>query len=308
MTTERRDRPAPAVPTPRPPSRAAAPPGTRSAPGRPGRRPLPLLRRAPGAPPAVVAHRGSSSTAPENTLPALEAARRGGASWVETDLRRTRDGVPVLLHDPRLERTTDGAGELAGTSAADLHRLDAGSWFSPAHAGARVPRLDDLVTWATEHPEMHLLLELKGDWAPADVVPVVEAVRAASLGPRSVLQSFEPTTVAALATAAPDLARGLLVRTGGPVDVGRPSEVEDLVATHDLVAVNPGDRLVAADPGLPARLHHLDVAVWVWTVDDEDRWADLDAAGVDGVITNCPARMLAHLAEGPAAPSPAVAA
>lgn len=284
------------------------------------RGPLPLLRRAPGAPPAVVAHRGSSSTAPENTLAAFEAARRAGAPWVETDLRRTRDGVAVVLHDPRLERTTDGAGDLAGLTAAEVAALDAGSWFAPGFGGARVPLLDELLDWAAAHDEPHLLLELKGRWAPAEVAPVVAAVRARGLAERVVLQSFDAGTVAACAGAAPDLALGLLLREGGGVPLleagtgagavapdGSPRlspEVRRLVAEHGLSAVNPGARLVDGAPEVVAALHDLGVAVWVWTVDDAVRWAQLDEAGADGVITNRPDRMLGWV-EGRRSPVPA---
>ncbi|WP_299035755.1 glycerophosphodiester phosphodiesterase [uncultured Pseudokineococcus sp.] len=260
--------------------------------GRAARGPLPLLRRAPGAPPAVVAHRGSSSTAPENTLAAFEAARRAGAPWIETDLRRTRDGVAVVLHDEGLERTTDGAGALAVSSAADVAALDAGSWFSPGFCGARVPRLGELLEWAATHPETHLLLELKGRWSAAEAGDVAAAVRDLALGERVVLQSFDPLTVAACAAVAPDLALGLLLRARGAVDPADTAEVTRLVRDLGLSAVNPGVDEVLADPSLVERLHRLGAAVWVWTVDDAARWARLEAEGVDGIITNRPDRML----------------
>ena len=289
---------------PEPPGAARARDGRR-APERPRRRgPLPLLRRAPGAPPAVVAHRGSSSTAPENTLAAFEAARRAGAPWIETDLRRTRDGVAVVLHDEGLDRTTDGAGPLAVSSAAEVAALDAGSWFSPGFHGARVPRLGELLEWAAAHVEVHLLLELKGRWAPAECEAVTRAVRDLALGERVVLQSFDPRTVAACADVAPDLALGLLLGACGPVGPADDAEVARLVRELGLSAVNPGADQVAADPALVERLHRLGVAVWVWTVDDAARWARLEAEGVDGIITNRPDRMLGWVEGRVAVPSP----
>jgi len=293
-------------PTARPvvsPAAAPSPPG--AAPGHPGRRgPLPLLRRAPGAPPAVVAHRGSSSTAPENTLAAFEAARRAGAPWIETDLRCTRDGVAVVLHDEGLDRTTDGAGPLAVSSAAEVAALDAGSWFSPGFRGARVPSLDELLAWAAAHTETHLLLELKGRWTPAEAGAVARAVRDLALGERVVLQSFDPRTVAACADVAPDLALGLLLGASAPVDPADTAEVARLVRALGLSAVNPGVDQVAADPGLVERLHALGVAVWVWTVDDAARWGRLEAEGVDGIITNRPDRMLGWVEGRVPVPSP----
>ncbi|MEJ5915190.1 glycerophosphodiester phosphodiesterase [Pseudokineococcus sp. 1T1Z-3] len=278
----------------------APPPST----PRTSRQALPLLRRAPGAPPAVVAHRGSSASAPENTLAALEAARRAGGSWMEVDLRRTGDDVVVLLHDDHLSRTTDGSGRLAETSAVDLAHLDAGSWFSREHAGEPVPTLADVLVWARRHPGVHLLLELKGTWSPLQARLVTDAVRSASVRSRVVLQSFDPVTVASLAAVGADCARGLLLDGTGPVEATG-AEVARLVAAHGLACVNPGDGVLAADLGLADRLHALGVAVWTWTVDDPARWADLDAAGVDGVITNTPGAMLGWLAERPRVPAQA---
>lgn len=267
----------------------------------------PLVHRAVGAPPAVVAHRGSSLAHPENTLPALEAARRDGASWVEVDLRRTADGVVLLLHDPALDRTTDGRGDVAGTRWRDVRHLDAGTWHSDDHTGVRVPSFPQLLRWAVGAPGTHLLLEMKGVWDTASAADAVAVVRRYGLASRTVLQSFQPATVAAVAAAAPEMARGLLVSAEGVGELGPASEpghaaaVADLVRRHGLSLVNPGDRLLAADPDLVARLQALGVAVWPWTVDEPARWDALVRAGVDGLITNRPGALLQHLAAGRAA-------
>jgi len=81
--------------------------------------------------------------APENTLAGLRKACELGARWVEFDVQATRDDCPVLLHDARLERTTNGYGIAADRTAADLAGLDAGAWFAPRYRGERVPRLAD---------------------------------------------------------------------------------------------------------------------------------------------------------------------
>src|SRR4051812_26195793 len=89
--------------------------------------------------PPLIAHRGASSEAPENTLAALKLARGRGANWVEVDVKLTQDGVPILMHDDTLERTTDGTGKVADTSWATIQTLDAGSWFDKKFRGERVP-------------------------------------------------------------------------------------------------------------------------------------------------------------------------
>src|SRR5215813_5859761 len=95
----------------------------------------------PGQPPFTSAHRGFSTIAPENTMPALEAAWKAGATVAEIDVRLSRDGELVLMHDRGLERTTDGRGPVSEMSWAELQRLDAGRWFTDSFAGTRIPSL-----------------------------------------------------------------------------------------------------------------------------------------------------------------------
>src|SRR4051812_4655311 len=91
----------------------------------------------------VCAHRGHSIAAPENTLPALEAAAERGATVAEIDIVLTGDGEPVLLHDGILDRTTNGQGRVAAYGLARLRELDAGSWLDARFAGTRVPTLTE---------------------------------------------------------------------------------------------------------------------------------------------------------------------
>ncbi len=114
----------------------------------------------------VIAHRGSSAEAPENTLPAFEAALRHGADALELDVRLTADGAPVVIHDATLDRTTDGSGPVAQQALADLRAVDAGATFTPDGGrsfpyrgqGARIPTLGE-VLWA--FPQAPLLIEIK---------------------------------------------------------------------------------------------------------------------------------------------------
>jgi len=114
---------------------------------------------APGLPPFTSAHRGFSTAAPENTMAALEAAWRAGATLAEIDVRLTRDGELVLIHDRDLARTTDGSGRVAEKTWAELQALDAGRWFAASFAGERIPRLEDALIWAKG--KIGLLIELK---------------------------------------------------------------------------------------------------------------------------------------------------
>ncbi len=125
-------------------------------------------RAAGGRRPAVIAHRGASAYAPENTLAAVDKAAELGIRWVENDVQRTKDGELVVIHDDNLRRTTDVEEVFPGRApwkvkdftAAEIARLDAGSWFGPAYAGARVPTLEQYVHRVERHHQK-LLLEIK---------------------------------------------------------------------------------------------------------------------------------------------------
>ncbi|MCP4644652.1 MAG: glycerophosphodiester phosphodiesterase family protein [bacterium] len=96
----------------------------------------------------VVAHRGANALAPENTMAAAQAAVDAGADYVELDIRTSKDGVMYNLHDESVERTTDGEGMLFTLTSEQIDQLDAGSWFDPKFADARVPRVDEMLKWA----------------------------------------------------------------------------------------------------------------------------------------------------------------
>jgi glycerophosphoryl diester phosphodiesterase len=121
------------------------------------------LRRSPGSRPLLVAHRGASALAPENTLAALRRAAADGADLIELDVTLSCDGHVVVIHDWHLCRTTDGCGPVAWKTLAELKALDAGSWFDPRFNGETLLTLDEALTWAQEQaPPMPLMVELKG--------------------------------------------------------------------------------------------------------------------------------------------------
>ena len=94
---------------------------------------------------AIVVHRGANALAPENTWPSAEAALQYGATWIEVDVRTSKDGVLFNLHDETLDRTTNGKGPLAEMLSDDVRQLDAGSWFAPQYAGLHVPTIAEML-------------------------------------------------------------------------------------------------------------------------------------------------------------------
>ncbi|WP_265520285.1 glycerophosphodiester phosphodiesterase [Oerskovia flava] len=251
-----------------------------------------VLRPAGATEPVVIAHRGNSSVAPQNTLAAFESAWRAGADAIELDVRLSRDGRVVVIHDSTVDDTTDGSGAVEQLDLATLRALDAGSWFSRAFVGQRVPTLDEVLALLVERPGTDVLLEVKGAWTPTEARRVTDAVDAAGLAERVVVQSFWPQTVEALRDAAEHLPRGLLLAL--PPD--GPDELLRVCKELDVVTCNPAGTLLAADPGLLDRLRSMGLQVMVWTANEPAEWELLCEADVDAIITDRPDRLRGWLA------------
>lgn len=103
------------------------------------------MRSLPFPLPAIIAHRGASSAAPENTLAAFRRAADEGAAWIECDVKLTADGRPIIFHDDTLDRTTDGGGVVDDYTLDVIGALDAGGWFSPEFRGEPVPTLEEML-------------------------------------------------------------------------------------------------------------------------------------------------------------------
>ncbi|MFC8293604.1 glycerophosphodiester phosphodiesterase [Streptomyces sp. NPDC057242] len=270
------------VTAPSPPSPPAPPSAPRAAEQDAKARGNPWIRPA-GAPLTVFAHRGASSAAPENTLVAGEVARRGGAKWIENDVQPSSDGVPYVLHDATVDRTTDGTGPIRSLSSARLDALDAGSWFAPVYAGARVPTLAAQLADLRERGG-NLLLEIKGRHSRDEVARIVREVGEQAITRRVFVQSFDVPSLRYARELAPELPLGLLrdALDADPVAVA---------ADLGLTAYNVSHVALAGRPEVVGELHAAGVAVNVWTVDAPARWKTMDALGVDGVITNRPAEL-----------------
>ncbi|MEU6642020.1 glycerophosphodiester phosphodiesterase family protein [Saccharomonospora sp. NPDC046836] len=241
--------------------------------------PLPVTQP-DGALPLTVAHRGYSSVAPENTLAAIEAGIRARAEYVEIDVHSTADGVPVVMHDSTVDRTTDGSGVVSALSADYVTSLDAGSWFSPGFAGQRVPTLDQVLD-AIDNSGPTLLLEIKGPETRAETERIVSAVRERDMADQVLLQSFDEQVLRDARELAPEIPRGLLRSV---LDI-------DPLATAQafgVVAYNPSVAALRTRPDVVDRLNDAGIAVMPYTIDDPASWRQLAELGVDAVITNKP--------------------
>jgi len=239
--------------------------------------------RAPGDPAFVAGHRGDRAHAPENTMPALERALASGLDFVETDVQLTADGVPVLMHDETVDRTTDGTGAVAELSLAEIRALDAGSWYDTEFAGTRVPTFDEFVA-AFAGSRKKAIIELKGYWTPDGIGTLLDTIYLRGVQSRIVFASFDLTTVAHLADAAPDIPRAILKRD-------LPRDPVGLADYYGAIAIITTPASLEADPDAVERMHAAGLGVLVYTLNSEKRWSDALAFGVDGIITDKPSKL-----------------
>ncbi|QBR93920.1 glycerophosphodiester phosphodiesterase [Nocardioides euryhalodurans] len=248
---------------------------------------------APGSDVDVVAHRGSSGAAPENTLAAVRLAVQQRSDVVENDIQRTRDGELVILHDTSLARTTDveerfpdrAPWNVADFTLAEIRTLDAGSWFAPEFAGARVPTLAEWGDAVGRRTGM--LLEVKNPslypGIAADLDRQLDALpvfRAALRADRLVVQSFDHAWLRTYDQVAGNVPVGLLF-AGGP-----PTEAQLADAATWAEQANPalGDMTEATVD----QIHSHGLETHVWTVNDGQGMRRAIGWDVDGVITNYP--------------------
>jgi glycerophosphoryl diester phosphodiesterase len=245
--------------------------------------------------PEIVAHRGASSTRPENTLVSFAEALAIGARIVELDVRLSRDGVAVVMHDPAVDRTTDGTGAVHELDAATLGRLNAGTTETPA----AVPTLREVLELVSGRAAVALEIKnLPGepgydpDRSAIMGATFEELERAAFEGPVLVL-SFDPATIGASKQLAPDVPTGFLTTERVPVD-----DALGFAAAQGHELVLPGTHaLVPAGEAFVARAHAAGRRVGTWTVDDPDELRSLLGWGVDAIASNDPAMALAVLSE-----------
>jgi len=235
--------------------------------------------------PWIIAHRGASAYAPENTLAAFECAVQLGSTFIETDLHLTRDARFVAIHDHTLDRTTNGHGSVHDYTLAELRDLDAGKWFDREFMGEKIPTLEEVLDFSREH-DVVFYLEVKYDVAWAMHHALVAALRHAESAARTVVISFDPTTLRAIRKLDPSLMLGLLV------------DKTDQDFVH--IATSVGARQVCAasavvTPELVAKAHQSDLHVVAWTVNSVDEMRAMIAAGVEGIMTDFPARIRAAL-------------
>ena len=234
----------------------------------------------------AIGHRGAAAHMPENTMPSFYKAIELGADAVEFDVALTRDGVPVVIHDDTLERTTNGRGPVEDALYDEVRRLDAGRWKGvPTHVPSLVEVLDAFAARTL------LNLEIKASPRRAELVDAcAEAVTAGSATTAVVFSSFDHDALRLLRRLLPAARIGVLCDMAGLERA--------LACAAELGAQNVHPPVVLVTRALVERAHAAGLAVWTWTVNRPETIARVIACGVDGIFSDLPERVVAARADG----------
>jgi glycerophosphoryl diester phosphodiesterase len=231
----------------------------------------------------VIAHRGASSYAPENTIVAFDLAIEMGVSHIELDVHSTRDSHIVVIHDDTVDRTTDGTGSVTSHTLAGLKALDAGSWFEQTFSGERMPTFREVLQ--RYGGRVHIHTEIKGHSAHLSQ-QTADLVRQHGMAERVTITSFQKARLEETRAYAPELPTGWLV-----------AEVSDAVIAQaramGLTQICP--RANTVTPELTHRLHAEGFVVRAWGVATEDLMRQVVKAGADGMTVNFPDKLIAYL-------------
>jgi glycerophosphoryl diester phosphodiesterase len=239
--------------------------------------------------PRVIGHRGAMAYAPENTEASFRAAKARGCAWIELDVRLTRDGVPVVIHDATLNRTTDAKGRIAARDYDDLAGLDAGGWFAPDFAGERILTLARAVALLGAlglGANIELKPARRHQAEMARAVAGVLSARWPDHLPPPLLSSFDRKVLAALSALAVPWPRGYLAKA-------LPKRWRSEASRLGCVSVHCAHQRLKR--GQARAVKEAGFVLAAYTVDDPARMAMLFGWGVDAVFANAPDRLIEAL-------------
>lgn len=237
------------------------------------------LRRSEGEKAFIIGHRGAMGYAPENTMASFQRGLELGADLIELDVHLSADGHLVVIHDPTVDRTTDGTGYVKDMTLAQLKKLNSGFWFSSEFAGERIPSLIEVLEWA--RGRVYLVIEIKNGpvFYPGIEEKLVEALEAYGTEEEAILISFDHRCVRRVKGLRSGIKTGILY-------VGRLANLVAAAQAAMADAIHPkADYLTAQDV---EEAHKAGLAVSTWNVNDL-MWAKrFVGMGVDSIGTNYP--------------------
>jgi len=239
----------------------------------------------------IIAHRGASGLAPENTLAAIREALRLRVDGIEIDVHLSRDGDVMVIHDPTVDRTTNGSGRINEMTANKLQQLDAGSWFASRFAGERIPLLREVLEMIDG--KCRLLIEIKKEGRDNAGIEkrVLDLLQSPGSREWCVVQSFNDSVLQQLEKLDP-LVETYKLMVGKvpwlPFYFDQTMRFGSLANYRHQRAINPFQRF--ASRHLINALHRRGFTTFVWTVDDPGVAQRVKDRGADGIITNHPER------------------
>jgi glycerophosphoryl diester phosphodiesterase len=235
----------------------------------------------------VIAHRGFSGIAPENTLTAFKKAIDVGADMIELDVLLSKDGELVVIHDKTVNRTTNGKGKVCDFTLNELKKLDAGGWFKNHFTGEKIPSLEEVLDLAKN--KILLNIEIKKDaYDPQNKKGGVEEktvklVEKYNMNSQVLVSSFNPLIVKRVKEFAPDISTAILYR------YGINKKLIKVFNNLNVDAINPGKRFFTKKATV--EVHQSDLKINIYTINQKREMKKFIKMGVDGIITNYPDRL-----------------
>jgi len=248
--------------------------------------------------PRVMAHRGASGDYPENTLPAFVAARDAGAPYIELDIHMTQDGSVVVAHDDDLQRVGNNEGVISEMTLAELSGVDVAYNFTPATSagefpfrgqGIRVPELEEVFAAC---PEQRFVVEIK-QHRPSLITALIGVIDRMGMRRRVLVACEHQAPIEEFREAAPDIPTNFPTSEVAAFLMSLPPGAPPYIPRGEALQIPPEHQgWKMATPETVAAAHRMGVEMHIWTVNEEAEMRVLLAMGVDGIITDFPARLI----------------
>lgn len=232
-----------------------------------------------------IAHRGASFYAPENTMPAFQLALDMNADMIELDVTLSRDNVPVVFHDKKLNRTTDGKGLIRDHLLRELRELDAGFWFGNVFRNTQIPTLEEVFEWASGVIAINVEIKKEAVDQHSDygaVECVNELISAFGMSDQVIISSFSNEALIRFRKISPGIPTAHLMN---PNSLG---SLKDLRLMKELGAAGINMKHRQMRPNLISRVIDENIPVWIYTIDDEKEMRTVIEKGATGIFTNKP--------------------
>ncbi|MEX1029505.1 MAG: glycerophosphodiester phosphodiesterase family protein [Paenibacillaceae bacterium] len=228
----------------------------------------------------ITAHRGSSSTAPENTKSSILRAIQDGAGFAEIDVQMSADGVVVVYHDQTLKKLGNPTA-IDKLDYSEITNSDAGQWFDLIFAGERIPRLEDIIEIAKNHIKLNIELKMYNPKSPLPEV-VARLLESNSFIHSCIVTSFDQKAIKKIKQLNPNIKTGLIVKSQKQIDL------TFLNSDINIISVKSS----AVNTKLMKQSEKYNKEVHVWTVNDEKEMSRMIQAGVNSIITDYPEKLI----------------